>query len=169
MHKIIQWNEMEANKDGTYSKTIANKYLLQLQSAFAFTEDTFEFQIVKAVQLLIEQKELKAAFKKEKAALHMLTKETIENLSDAQVNDLLEYKWIKPIVKSLHNLPSSIIDTFSLNLQRLAEKYDTTYSNVARDIKKAQNSLASLLDDLTGNEHDIKALSEFKNLLKTKA
>ena len=99
----------------------------------------------------------------------MLTKETIENLSDAQVNDLLEYKWIKPIVKSLHNLPSSIIDTFSLNLQRLAEKYDTTYSNVARDIKKAQNSLASLLDDLTGNEHDIKALSEFKNLLKTKA
>lgn len=62
-----------------------------------------------------------------------------------------------------------MIATLSRTLQQLAEKYATTYSNVAKDIKEAENSLAGLLGDLTGNEHDIKALSEFKNLLKTEA
>lgn len=129
--------------------------------------DAYEKKIITVDDLLTEEKTLKKQVKDDQATLHMLTKETIENLSDAQVNDLLAHKWIKPIVISIHNLPTAMIDTLSRNLQKLAEKYATTYSNVAKDIKKAENSLAGLLDDLTGNDHDIKALSEFKNLLKT--
>ncbi|MDP2526478.1 type I restriction-modification system subunit M [Maribacter dokdonensis] len=166
---VVQWKAMDANRDGTYSKTTVNKYLSQLQSVFTFKEDTFEFQVVKASQLLIEQKDIKAKIKKEAAALHMLTKETIENLTDTQVNNLLEHKWVKPLVKSLDNMPDAIIDTLLRKLQQLADKYATTYSDVAKDIKQAENELAGLLDDLTGNKHDIKALSEFKNLLKTDA
>ncbi|MBA6153102.1 type I restriction-modification system subunit M [Gelidibacter maritimus] len=168
-HKLIQWDAMDANKDGTFSKTNVNKYLVQLQSEFSFPEDSLEYQLVIASQLLTEQKELKAEVKKEEAALHMLTKETIENLTNGQVNNLLEHKWVKPIVHALINLPSATIDTFSLELKHLAEKYATTYSQVAQDINEAENSLAELLDDLTGNEHDVKALTEFKNLLKTNA
>lgn len=131
--------------------------------------DAYEEKILAVDDLLTEEKKLKRQVKDEQAALHMLTKETIENLSDTQVNDLLEHKWIKPVVHSLHNLPSAIIETLSRKLQQLTEKYSTTYSSVAKDIKEAENSLASLLDDLTGNEHDIKALSEFKKLLKSEA
>lgn len=131
--------------------------------------DAYEKKMIAVDDLITEDKKLKKQVKDEQAALHMLTKETIENLSDAQVNDLLEHKWINPIVTSLHHLPSAMIDTLSRKLHLLAEKYVTTYSNVAKDIKEAENSLAGLIDDLTGNEHDIKALSEFKNLLKTEA
>lgn len=129
--------------------------------------DSYEEKILAVDDLLTEEKALKKQVKEEQAALHMLTKETIENLSDAQVNDLLEHKWIKPVVHSLHDLPNAMIDALTRKLQQLAEKYATTYSNVAKDIKEAESSLAGLLDDLTGNEHDIKALNEFKNLLKT--
>lgn len=129
--------------------------------------DSYEEKILAIDDLLTEEKTLKKQVKEEQATLHMLTKKTIENLSDIQVNELLEHKWIKPIVHSLYNLPTSIIDTLSRKLEQLSEKYATTYSNVAKDIKDAENSLAGLLDDLTGNEHDIKALGEFKKLLKT--
>lgn len=131
--------------------------------------DDYEIRILAIDDLITEEKELKKQVKEEQAALHMLTKETIENLSDTQVNDLLEHKWIKPIVQSISNIPCSIIESLSQKLQQLAEKYATTYSQVAKDIKEAENSLAGLLGDLTGNEHDIKALTEFKNLLKTNA
>ena len=56
--------------------------------------------------LLLEQKELKATIKKEAAALHALTKETIEQLEDSQIYHLLEHKWIVPVVTSLNNLPT---------------------------------------------------------------
>jgi type I restriction enzyme M protein len=131
--------------------------------------DAYETKIIAVDDLLAEEKTLKKQVKDAQADLHMLTKETIENLSDAQVNDLLEHKWIKPVVKTLHHLPSAMIETLSQKLQQLAKKYATTYSNVAKDIEAAEKSLAGLLEELTGNEHDIKALNEFKSLLKTEA
>jgi len=166
-NKVIQWSAMNANKDGTYSKTAVNKYLSQLQSVFTFKEDTFEYQVVKANQFLIEQKDLKAQIKKEATALHMLTKDTIEKLSDAQVKNLLEHKWVQPFANALDNLPTSVLNILTLKLQQLENKYSTTYSDLAKEIKHTENELAGLLDDLTGNEHDIIALREFKNLLKT--
>src|SRR5690554_337890 len=131
--------------------------------------DSYEEKILTIDDLITEDKKLKKQIKEEQAALHMLTKKTIENLTDAQANDLLEQKWIKPVIIAVHHLPSSIIESLSQKLQTLAEKYATTYSQVAKDIKEAENSLAGLLGELTGNEHDIKALTEFKNFLKTEA
>ncbi|WP_127139952.1 type I restriction-modification system subunit M [Flagellimonas marinaquae] len=166
-HKQVNWKAMDANKDGTYGKTAVNKYLLQLQSTFKFDEDSFEYQIVKASQLLAEQKELKVQVKEEKAALHMRTKETIENLTVEQVNTVLKHKWVKPVVHALYKLPTNTVDTLTRKLQHLVEKYATTYSEVAKDINEAENALANLLGELTGNEQDVKALTEFKNILKT--
>lgn len=74
-----------------------------------------------------------------------------------------------PVVTSLNNLPKTTIGTLSRKLQQLADKYATTYSDVAKDIVKAENSLADLMDELTGNEFDMKALTEFKTLLRTEA
>ena len=131
--------------------------------------EPFEKTIIKVDGLLAEEKKLKKQVKEDALALHLKTKDTIEALADHQITELLQHKWIKPVVQSLHTLPDNVIDTLSRKLQHLADKYATTYSEVARDIAAAENALAGLLDDLTGNEHDIKALSEFKNLLKTEA
>ena len=129
--------------------------------------EPYEKTIIKVDRLLAEEKILKKQVKADAIALHLKTKNTIEALTEQQITELLQHKWIKPVVKSLNNLPNNVIDTLSRKLKHLADKYATTYAAVAKDIKQAENALADLLDDLTGNEHDMKAMNEFKNLLKT--
>lgn len=163
---LVQWAEMEASKDGTYSKKVVNAYLSSLQTAYVFPEDFYERKIVKAASLMAEEKELKKAIKEEDKALHNLTKTTIEQLEDEQVFVLLELKWVKPLVDALYNMPITIIDTLTDKVQVLAERYAITYSDVANDINKAENSLASLIGQLDGNQYDMEGLNELKKLLK---
>lgn len=163
----VQWNKITPNKDTTYGKGNVNKYITALQTAYVFPEDSYESKIVKAASLIAEEKELKKAIKEEGKALHNLTKTTIEQLEEEQVFVLLELKWVKPLVDALYNMPIIIVDTLTDKVQALAERYAITYSDVAKDINKAENSLASLIGELDGNQYDMEGLNELKNLLKS--
>ena len=166
-HPNFAWNKIKANKDGTYGKPNSNSFLFEIQSQFTFPDESFENKMLKVSSLLADEKELKAQIKVEAAALHLKTKETIENLTDEQVFELLEIKWIIPVVSSLNNLPETIITKLSNNVEALADKYAITYSDVAKEIKAAESTLSSLIGDLDGNEFDMKGLNELKSLLKT--
>jgi type I restriction enzyme M protein len=166
-HKEVDWTKMEANNDGTFGKSNINKYLFELQSNFTFPDESFESKMVKASTLLTDEKELKAQIKTEAAALHLKTKETIENLTDEQVLELLELKWIVPVVSSLNNLPENIITTLTNNVRALADKYAITYSDVAKEIAAAESTLSNLICDLQGDTFDMEGLNELKTLLKT--
>ncbi|NEW81745.1 MAG: type I restriction-modification system subunit M [Mariniphaga sp.] len=132
----------------------------------ALVVDSYEAKIVKVSELFAEEKELKKQLYLETAKLHLLTKETIEQLSDEQVFELLELKWITPFVIALNNLPTVLIHELTTQVQALADKYATTYSAVVEEIHETETVLASLIDELTGNEFDTKGLSEFQLLLK---
>lgn len=165
-NKVVNWSKMEASKDGTYSNSTVHKYLIELQSQHSFPDDSFESKMVKVATLLAEEKELKAHIKVEKNTLHIKTRETIENLTKEQIFELLVLKWIVPIVISLNKLPETTITQLSNKVQQLADKYAITYSDVAKEIKAAENTLSSLIGDLEGNEFDMKGLNELKSLLK---
>ena len=98
--------------------------------------------------------------------MHLLTKATIETLTDEQMYELLELKWISPLVTSLNQLPALLINELTSNVQALAGKYATTYAHLTEEIHETESVLASLMDELVGNEFDMKGLSEFKSLLK---
>lgn len=165
-HDDVVWSNMEANKDGTYGKKAVNAYLKELQYAFEFPEDSFEAKIVKVSKLMAEEKEVKAQVKADAAALHMKTKETIESLSDEQALELLEQKWILPLTESIKQLPKSIIHVLVDKIKVLSEKYAVTYSAVESKIQEAESTLSAFIDELIGNEYDMKGLSEFQALLK---
>ena len=44
-------------------------------------------------------------------------------------------------------------------------KYETTYFDIEKEIKETEASLCSMIDDLVGDEYDMKGLSELKSLL----
>ena len=113
-----------------------------------------------------EEKVLKKTIKDETTKLHQKTKETIENLTDEQVFDLLEEKWICPLVASLHGLPTAVIDTLSKKVTELSQKYATTLNDLESEIEKTEKEFSAMLDNLTGSEYDMKGLAELKNLLK---
>ena len=131
-----------------------------------YDEDSFERKLVQAGELIDEEKGLKAQLKKDTAALHLLTQKTIEGLSDAQAIELLEVKWIVPLLAALHAIPDSIVSDFASRIHALADKYATTYAEVAEEIADTKASLASLIDGLTGNEYDMQGLREFQSLLR---
>jgi len=144
----------------------ARQIKADLKKNAVLPDDSYEAKIVKVAELLTEEKELKAQVKTEAAILHLLTKKTIETLSDQQVYELLELKWISPLVTSLNQLPRRLINELTSKVQALAEKYAVTYSHLTEEIHETETVLASLIDELAGNEFDMKGLSEFKSLLK---
>lgn len=112
-----------------------------------------------------EEKELKAAIKKDAGLLEGKTKETIESLSDEQVIDLLKDKWITPLIQNLMKLPDSIVNELVSKLEALTKKYETTFAEVETQISETENTLSAMIDELEGNEFDMLGLSEFKKML----
>jgi type I restriction enzyme M protein len=122
--------------------------------------------ILKKVQKINdEEKSLKKKIKDDSAALHIQTKKVIENLSDDQVTDLLKKKWIEPLVSSIHALPEKEINDFISKLEALSKKYESTLSQIEEEIKETEQSLIGMLDQLEGNEFDMKGINELKALL----
>lgn len=138
----------------------------QKDSKVKFEQESYEAKIIAANKLINEEKALKKAVKEAAMALHLKTKNTIENLTDEQVNELLYLKWIEPLSQELAAMPSNIIRQLTLQVQALADKYATTYSQVASEIKTTEQELAEMMAELTGNEFDQQGLVELTNLLK---
>ena len=119
----------------------------------------------KVDELVTEEKALKKKYKEDGNKLHLLTKNTIEELTDEQTLELLKAKWVSPIVESIINLPNIVIDGFISKLEVLCKKYETTFAEVEQEIMDTEAALITLLDDLTGNEFDMKGIAELKILL----
>jgi tetratricopeptide (TPR) repeat protein len=164
-HPDFEWTKMDSNKDGTYGKAAVRSFMQELKSTVQFGEDSYENKVVLINNLLEEEKELKKAIKSETTELHSLTKVTIENLSDEEAIELLKVKWIDTLIESLIQLPIDVLRTLSNAVVDLKEKYRVTFSDISNKIEKEQNSLLELIDDLEGNEFDMKGLSELNSLL----
>lgn len=123
-------------------------------------------EILKQVEILSKsEKELKIQIKIDDALLQDKTKETIENLTDEEVFNLLFDKWIKPITEKLNNMPNLVIDNLTNQILTLQNKYSSTYFEVENQIKETSKALSDMIDDLVGDEFDMKGLSELKSLL----
>jgi len=131
-----------------------------------FSEESYEVKILKVDALISEEKSLKKEVKADFEKLHLKTKEIIENLNEKEVYELLELKWITPLVNAVNKLPTVIVDKLTAKLQTLAGKYETTLKDVENEIKQTQKELSSMLDELEGNEFDMKGLEAFKELLE---
>lgn len=153
------------NNDAFVSKEVTKK-LKELKKE-APTEEVKSFidKLDRYERLSKEEKDLKKEIKSETAKLHMLTKETIENLTDSMVCELLDKKWIGNLLESINKLPDTIVDNLVSKIQALESKYKTTYFELEKEIKETEMKLASMIDELEGNEYDMKGLSEFKALL----
>lgn len=123
-------------------------------------------KLTKANHLLKEEKELKASIKTASTALHLLTKETIESLTDEQVKDLLHKKWIDSLMVNLNKMPETLVDDLVSKLTALQKKYALTYADIDAEIDETEQQLCAMLDELTGSTFDMKGINEFKALLQ---
>lgn len=148
--------------ESTFVASKLKKCVKEIQKGEA---SEFEESLVRAYQLLEEAKKLNKELKEERLVIESQTKETIEQLSDSQVKQLLYAKWITPLCTSLEELPMAVVAECASRVQTLATKYDTTYASVCANIEESERGLASMLDNLVGNEFDMAGLTELKTLL----
>lgn len=169
LEKLIELGEGEnlLNDDNTafVAKEVTKEARTLNKNKAKYAEDTVEYIVVNADATMTQEKKLKKAVKDKADALHTLTKTTIETLSDSDVLILLDLKWIKPLCDSLAELPGGIINDLVAKTKALAEKYAVTYTDLDREIREAEQSLSSLIDDLDGSEFDMSGLKELQTLL----
>lgn len=156
----------EEEKEGDYASEdgFVNAEIKKALKSDSVEPETKE-KLRKVDALAKEEKELKAAIKKDAGLLEGKTKETIESLSDEQVIDLLKDKWITPLIQNLMKLPDSIVNELVSKLEALTKKYETTFAEVEAQISETENTLSAMVDELEGNEFDMLGLSEFKKML----
>lgn len=97
--------------------------------------------------------------------LEEATIKKIEGLADSEINALLEEKWILPLCTSLNELPQKVVEDFISLLTKMTEKNSETLSSIGNEIKQTQKELFELMDELTGNDFDIKGLENLKGIL----
>lgn len=130
-----------------------------------FDTESFEAKIIRIADLLTAEKVMKSEIKKESIAIELKTKHVVENLTDEEINFLLERKWIVPLVEELTSLPCKQIERLIVKLDHLAEKYRTTYADNAREIHLIESKLAEMIGQLEANEFDLKGLLELRSFM----
>ena len=151
--------------DGSFVAKEVNKKLKELKKDALEESIVLAEKLSKVETLMQEEKKLKSEIKKETVALQNKTKETIESLSDSQVKMLLEKKWIDSLIDNLNKLPENVINTLVGDIKALQKKYEITFLDVEREIRETEQKLALMIDELVGDEFDMKGLGEFKKLL----
>ena len=174
-HAEVAWGEMTISKSGVFSKSAVQSYIEKLQEKFVFPDDSFEALIVRAHKLFNDEKRIKSEVRSLKAALEEKTikkygkpsERESGKLSDEEAKELLEVKWVRPIIEKLSSMPLVVVESLASKVKALASKYETTLSDVQAKIEKAESDLAGMLDELQGNADDMSGIDAWKQELAT--
>ena len=165
-NSAVNWTNIQASKDGTYGKTNVSNYLKSLRHGYEFPEESLESKLLKAQELIAEEKDIKADIKADSAELHSKTKATIEALDDAEALDLLRQKWFVPLNEAMCRLPENMLAQFSQKLTALCDKYADTYQHISERKQESAAALAQMMDELTGSEFDLQGIAAWQEILK---
>ena len=121
--------------------------------------------LVDAYSLKQERSIVNRKYKSLLSNLEIETWNKISLLTDDDIKNLLFDKWINSLQIELNKLPEVIIKDMVENIGKLINKYEITLTEVNSQLKNSEKKLSSMIDDLSGNDDDIKGLKELKTLL----
>jgi type I restriction enzyme M protein len=154
------------NEDKTaFAPAEVKKYIKSLSKSTKYPEESLEYRLIKINNLVEEEKGLKKNQKEKQKLLEDLTKNKIESLTIEQGIELVKIKWVDPIVQSIFHMPVSIVNEFEVKVKNLVSKYSTTLLDIESQLVETVQTLAPMLDELVGDEFDLRGLVELKSIL----
>ena len=148
--------------DNFVPKEVAKKVKDYLKSNVC--EGTVEIKIIEVNNLYEEQKKLNKSIKDTNIILETESKKAVENLTHDEVCELLNKKWINPIVTGIDKQIDNLIVEFANNIQKLSNKYNQTLFDIDNEIKETEKILVNMISELTGPDYDMKGLEDLKSL-----
>ena len=164
-HKTVDWDKIEKNKDGTIGKGKLNEYYASVQAAYEFEEDSFGFILSNAKSLKDEETENNKEIKELTKHLQDKSVEITNKLTNEEIYDLLEEKWINSVSKELKGLLNQVLNNFENKLNTTIEKYGSDVKEIEAKDKKVSKELQSQLSNLKGSESNMIAIKDFIELL----
>ncbi len=113
-----------------------------------------------------EQTKLNKVIKETRVQLELNTKNAIESLTDEDIKQYLHKKWIEPVFNGIMANGEVITNDLIKKVELLVSKYSFSYNQLMHQLSNAEQELASLIMELTGDEYTIKGLLRFKDYLK---
>ena len=149
-----------------YTKAVITKKINELMKTYKFEKGSTDEKITDLYKTMLAQKDAAKAYKNANNELHEKTKNTIEDLTDEQVKELLVLKWIDPLNNKIISLCDVIVNNFIIELITFKKKYSKTYVEVAENIFSSEKNVSSMLEQITGSDFDTKGLKEFQKVLR---
>lgn len=126
----------------------------------ADVEPETKAKLKKIVSLWDEQTKTNKQMKSARQALVDKTVEAIQNLTDEDVAKFLHLKWIEPVCSGITDCLHSELSALEASVLALSKKYAVSYQQINHDMTSANEELAGLVSQLTGDEFAIKGLEE---------
>lgn len=121
--------------------------------------DADAVESINAIQRAIaEEKALRKKVKEIATVLEDKAKKKVESLSEDEINDLLERKWIAPIIAAINRVGEGVPMQFVTDFNALEKKYADPLSELSEKIEKTNSELKASLSALTGNDVDMTAV-----------
>lgn len=152
--------ELETYCDSEKDNAFDKKKITADAKPKADVEAETKAKLKQIVSLWNEQTTSNKQIKADKLALEEKTIKAIENLTDEEAAVLLHHKWIDPICEGIDNTIRSVLSALESEALALSEKYATSYKQINDDMVAANEELAGLVEQLTGDEFAIRGLKE---------
>lgn len=152
--------ELETYCDSEKDNAFDKKKITADAKPKADVEAETKVKLKQIVSLWNEQTTSNKQIKADKQSLEEKTIKAIENLTDEEAAVLLHHKWIDPICEGIDNTLRSVLSALESEALALSEKYATSYKQINDDMAAANEELAGLVEQLTGDEFAIRGLKE---------
>lgn len=153
------------NEDNTAFDFKNVKKIIKESKGQVIEEGSIEQIAINVDKLNEEEKKIKKLLKDKTAELHLLTKTTLEELDYNEALNLLDKKWNKEVLNEIMDLPNKLLSELKTKIVYLANKYKETLCSIDEEISLSSKELNALIDELEGNEFDMKGLADLKKLL----
>ena len=129
----------------------------------AIKTGTLDVEVVenlKAIQdAVTKEKALRKKVKTIATELDDKAEKKITLLNSDEVNNLLERKWIIPTVEAINIVGENVLTDFLSKFNAMKQKYSNPLSELSDKIKHTDTLLKTNMNELTGNDIDMAAIS----------
>lgn len=121
--------------------------------------DNEAMECIEAIQdAIAKEKALRKQVKTIETGLEDKAKEKIEALSEEEIHNLLEKKWISPIISAIDKVGEEVLTQFVASFVKLEKKYANPLDELSESIEETSGALKTSLDELVGNDADMVAI-----------
>lgn len=131
----------------------------------AYVKEETNEAFVRVLKELDETKAIAKEIKGMEATLNEKAKDLIPVLTEEQIDLLLTKKWLEPLRKDLNDVLNKTLSDYITKLSALKDKYSDSLADINKEIESTTDSLKSMMNELTGNEADMKAIELLMNVL----